>query len=301
MNHSLVRTGYSGQAHPSRRAWPPAQEAWLLPARAQIRVLELEGALFFGSAERLASTAEALPPDVRFLVLDLHGVGMIDANGAVLLQRLSLDLADAGVQLLLAGVAADTAHGRRLRAFGCFRSEPRSDWFADTDRAVEAAEQRLLAGAGPVDAGLPLPLSQSTLFRGLSDAQAELLAAHMPARELVPGEVLFRQGAPADGLYVVTRGAITVVAGHAPGEDRRRHASLAVGMMLGETAMLDGAGRSGTAVADGHATVHQLSQAALDSLGDSQPLLMAQLYRNIAVHLSQRLRRASALQPAGAR
>ncbi len=301
MNRSLIHASYTAQASPSRRMHAPPQAAWLQQARAQIQVLELEGALFFGSAERLARAAGALAPGVRCLVLDLRGVRMIDANGAVLLQRLSLDLADAGVQLLLAGVTATSAHGRRLRAFGCFRSEPRDDWFADLDRAVDAAEQRLLQGAGLADADPQLPLLDSALFQGLSAADAALLAAHMPARQLAPAEVLFHQGDAADGLFVLTRGTITVVAGHAPGEAQERYVSLAVGMMLGETAMLDGAGRSGTAVADGVATVHQLSQAALDSLRAQHPQLLAQLYRNIAVHLSQRLRRASALRPAGGR
>jgi len=297
MNRSLVQARYTAAANPSRRMWPPPQEAWLQTARAQILVLELEGALFFGSAERLAQEAQALPPDVRWLVLDLRGVGMVDATGAMVLQRLSLSLADGGVQLLLAGATAGNRHGLRLRAMGCFRAQPRDDWFPDVDRAVESAERRLLDGAGLADADPRLPLQHSLLFQGLSQAQGALLAARMPLRTLAPGALLFRQGDAADGLYVLTRGAITVVAGQAPGQDQQRFGTFSVGMMLGETAMLDGAGRSGTALADGVVELHQLSLAALDNLLAEHPALAAQLHRNIALHLSQRLRRSTLLRP----
>ena len=300
MNRSLVHARYTAAANPSRRMWPPAQEALLQASRQRVLVLELEGVLFFGSAERLAQETEALPPEVRTLVLDLRGVSMIDATGAMVLQRLSLSLADAGVALLLAGVTTANAHGRRLRAVGCFRDDPRDDWFPDVDRAVEAAERRLLAAAGLADADPRLPLALSTLCHGLGEADCALLAARMPLRTLAPGEVLFHQGDAADGLYVLTRGAITIVAGAGQtgdaGAHQQRFGSLSVGMMLGETAMLDGAGRSGTAVADGETELRQLSMATLDDLLAEHPALVAQLHRNIALHLSQRLRKSTQLR-----
>jgi CRP-like cAMP-binding protein len=58
--------------------------------------------------------------------------------------------------------------------------------------------------------------------------------------------------------------------------------------------MLDGLGRSAGAVADTAATVHSLAQSDLDALMRAQPELAARLYRNIAGHLSQRLRSAAA-------
>lgn len=299
MNHSLVRVRYSAAAGPSRRVHPPPQEAFLQTARVQIQVLELEGALFFGSAQRLAQVAEALPPATASLVLDLRGVSMIDASGGMVLERLALTLSDAGTRLLLAGVTPHNAHGRRLRAVGCFRADPRDDWFPDVDRAVEAAELQLLAAAGLSAPDPRLPLADSGLFRDLSPAQAQVLAAHMPLRRLAPGELLFRQGDAADGLYVLTRGSITVLAGQLPGQAPHRLASLPVGWMLGETAMLDGAGRSGTAVADGVVELHQLGTAALAALAQSHPALVAQVHRNIAWHLSQRLRRATPVLHAG--
>ena len=64
-------------------------------------------------------------------------------------------------------------------------------------------------------------------------------------------------------------------------------------MMLGETAMLEGGGRSGEAVAVGDTEVHALDGQTLSRLRAEAPLLNAKVYRNVAVHLSQRLRAAA--------
>ena len=72
MNRSLVRLRTTAAAEPSRRVYPPAQESFLREARQRIAVLELEGALFFGSAERLAREVDALDGGLRFVVLDLR-------------------------------------------------------------------------------------------------------------------------------------------------------------------------------------------------------------------------------------
>jgi glutaminase len=64
-------------------------------------------------------------------------------------------------------------------------------------------------------------------------------------------------------------------------------------MMLGETAMLDGGGRSAGAVADASTVVQALTLAALDEIGRTHPELAIRLHRNLARHLSQRLRGAA--------
>ena len=50
MNRSLVRSVVDGTVRPSRRIWGGEDAARVHAARQRIRVIELEGALFFGSA-----------------------------------------------------------------------------------------------------------------------------------------------------------------------------------------------------------------------------------------------------------
>lgn len=294
MNRSLVRHRYTADALPSRRIYAAADEARLRSMRSRITVLELEGALFFGSADRIAALADGLDARCHTLVLDFRRVSVIDASGAVLLTQVSRRLHDRGIRLLLAGVAADNRHGRMLRPFAG-DDYVAEHGVADTDQAVEAAELRLLAQAGVQPLRETVPLEQVSLMAGLDPAQRARLAACLQPRRLAPGEHLFHQGDPGDRLYVITAGSVNVFSVPAPGSAalRQRFVSLSPGMMLGETAMLDGGGRSGDAVAEGETEVHALDDATLQRLRAEDPLLYAQIHRNIALHLSQRLRAAA--------
>ena len=299
MNRSLIRARFTSAARPSRRVYSDHQERFLAEARRWIEIRELEGALFFGSADRLAVEADALDSRCRYFVLDFKRVSTIDDSGAVLLQQLSIRLSRRGISLLMAGVTDRNRHGLRLRAFGCFREAPRDDWFADVDYATEAAEQALLARAGTQwegDAGVPL--ETCTLFRELDPSQVSTVREHMVCMRLARGEQLFRQNDPGDRLYVLTRGSISIVAHSGGTRVSRRFAAFSPGVMLGETAMLDRGGRSADATADTDTEIYALTQSALDTLAGSEPEIGARLYRNISIHLSDRLRRATSLQSA---
>ena len=302
VNRSLLRDRYSADQRPSRRIYQPEQEALLRDARRQVTVFELEGALFFGSAARLTSECEAFARECRCLVLDLRRVSTIDESGAMALQQLSTDLKRRGVTLLLAGVVAGSRHGQRLRDFGCFRNppgdDPRPDWCLDADRATEAAEGLLLADAAMTGPQSSVPLAKSALLKGLDPAQRAQVLAVLHEKRLGAGDLLFREGDPGDALYVLTEGSISIIA--AGLSDRQRLVTFPPGMMFGETAMLDGSGRTAAAVADRSTVVHRLDKAAFDALSAADPKLGQRLALNIATHLAERLRGAAAAWRASA-
>jgi CRP-like cAMP-binding protein len=196
--------------------------------------------------------------------------------------------------LLLAGVSEDNRHGRVLAQFVGQRFAA-DHGMPDIDQAMERAELSLLALAGHQPLRDVVPIEQVSLMDGLDAAQRARLAACLQPRQLAAGECLFRQGDPGDRLYVITAGSIDVLSAVEPGSTalRQRYVSLSPGMMLGETAMLDGGGRSGEAVAVSHTEVHALDDQTLLRLREEDPLLYAQVYRNVALHLSQRLRAAA--------
>lgn len=291
MKRSLIRHRGSAEGRPSRRIYPAAVEQRLRPLRPAIVLLELEGALFFGSGDRLLAEGGTLPDGCRALVLDLRRVGAIDETGAVVLQRLQRQLALRGVPLWLAGVGAGSAPERTLQTFA-----PELPRCPDADRAVEAAELHLLGAEAP-DLLSEVPLAGTGLLRGLADDDVAWVMARLERVVLAPGAPLFAEGDAADRLFVVTRGSVSVLAD----QGRQRFLTISAGMMLGETAMLDGGGRSAGAVADTEAELWALSQAALDAIERDRPQVAARLYRNMAVHLSERLRSASAAWAASLR
>lgn len=64
-------------------------------------VFRLYGALFFGAVAKVEAVAEALPPDTRTVVLEMHRLISIDSSGVDALQQLHRALARQGVRLVL--------------------------------------------------------------------------------------------------------------------------------------------------------------------------------------------------------
>src|SRR5438309_10602178 len=62
----------------------------------------------------------------------------------------------------------------------------------------------------------------------------------------LPGEVIFEEGDPADGLYLVTAGTVRITAANERGEILL--ATIGANDVVGEMGVLDGEPRSGTAV-----------------------------------------------------
>jgi MFS superfamily sulfate permease-like transporter len=297
MNRSLLRSRHRADALPSRRIYAPAQERVLQQARRRVLLLELEGALFFGNAETLAAQAERLDGDEAFVALDLHRVSTLDASGVLVLAQLTQRLAARGCTLLLAGVSPGNRHGRMLAALGVSSAGQPARCFDDLDRATEFAEQQLLAAAGFADDDEAVPLAECALLQGLDAGQAARLQAAMPMRRLQAGERLFSEGDAGDCLYVLTQGSITVRSAGAEGAQgaaAHRYVSFSPGMMLGEMAMLDGRGRSAGALADRPSQLHVLTRDALEDLAREDPELARRLAVNIALHLADRLRQATA-------
>jgi sulfate permease, SulP family len=292
MNRSLVRDRYLASTRPSRRIYPAAVEARLRPLRDRIVVFELDGVLFFGSSDRLLDEADALGADCACLVIDLSRVSAVDESGAIALQQTVARLETRGIQVDLAGLVEGSAAHQALLSFGATHTH-----WPDADRTVEAAELRLLGevdGAGDVRAMAEVLLAESSLLAGLDAAQVAGVAAQLQPRHLAQGDVLFAEGDPGDRLYVVCSGSISVVSTPDPHGRTQRYLSVSPGMMIGETAVLDGGGRTAGAVADSPAEVLALTRDTLDEIGRTHPEVTIRWHRNVALHLSQRLRGAAA-------
>jgi SulP family sulfate permease len=292
MNRSLVRTRATAATRASRRSYPPEATRFLRTHGERIRTLDLEGALFFGTAERLAIEIEPLAATARFVVLDLRRVTTIDASGAVILERLWRQLARRGVDLLLGGVGAGERHGVALLACGTFTDAATRPWYATSDEALEHAERTLLAEAGGIAAAARVAIEDVALMQGLDDAARRSLVAHLVRLEVPAGTLLFRAGDPGDRLYVLTEGSVSIR--YRSADRDHRLITCAPGVVFGEIALLDGAGRSADAVADDDSVVYELTQAQLDDIRAREPALAAQLLLNIARQLSVYLRFASA-------
>ncbi len=118
------------------------------------------------------------------------------------------------------------------------------------------------------------------------DVIGPLLTAGEEVRYL-PGDVIFREGDPSDGLFLVTAGAARVTVTGEGGETYL--ATVRSNEVLGEMGVLDGEPRSGTATALTLCAAFYLPADAFLDLLERAPLASMRL---LAL-LCQRLRRAN--------
>ena len=168
MNRSLIGAVSTGATRGSRRVYPPEQASHLREEGHRIKVVELDGAIFFGTADRLGMEVMRAGVGAQYLIVDLRRATMIDASGALMLHKLDRQLRDQDVSLLLAHVSSTSRLGRALLGAGVFTQRHHNEWFEDTDRALEYAERKVLGEVGSAGEERELEIQEFALLEGLS-------------------------------------------------------------------------------------------------------------------------------------
>jgi CRP-like cAMP-binding protein len=103
------------------------------------------------------------------------------------------------------------------------------------------------------------------MFRSLGQERLARLERHLEERRLGSNEVVFRQGDPSDGLYVVARGGV-VIRSETPGNAVERVRDLRPGEVFGETAALLDAPRRFAARTVGETVLWKIPQELVQEL-----------------------------------
>jgi CRP-like cAMP-binding protein len=292
ISRSNIRRSYRCDVIRSRQARGQQQAAMLEKLGAEILVLELQGVLFFGSAETLCEDIERLASSgTRTVILDLRRVTEVDATGARILLEIHLWLARRHQQLALALVEGSEV-ASRLAGTGTMVAIGNQWFFADVDRAMESAEDDVLRMEAPETRRDGLPLAEVDLCSGLADSDIAVLESHMRHTTYPRGGVIFRQGDPGKELFIVTSGRASARLSQPSGGDIRL-ATFAPGTVFGELAILDAGPRSATVVADDDVGCWVLGDVQFSALMASAPHIAIKLLANLGRELSGRLRRAN--------
>jgi MFS superfamily sulfate permease-like transporter/CRP-like cAMP-binding protein len=293
MNRSLVRSAGTGESRASRRVNPLEQTKLLRDEGHRIALLELDGALFFGTAERLSEAAEQAAKGAQFLILDLDRVTMIDASGALMLERLGRRLREQSCKLLLAHVTNTNRLGASLIGAGLFTEKHHPDWFEDTDRALEWAERQILIESHAAIAHQEIPIEGFALMAGLTPEEREFMKRYLDRQRFSARSPLFRKGDAGDRMYLLAKGAVSIVAeGEGAEPARRRVVTLAPGVMFGESALFEGETRAFTALPEEESVLYSLSRQSLESIRSANPDLHRRLVLNMLKHVADQLRLA---------
>jgi glutaminase len=208
------------------------------------------------------------------VVIDLRRATRIDPSVTGLLADLVAGLGMRGSAVAWSGT---TEHGAALErvddALAARRLTPPRR-FGELDLALEWAEDVVLSRGDPRAARRPegrfVPLERHPAMAGLPPEVVTGLRAILERREFRPGEAIVRHGEPADELFLVTGGKLSVSIPIGTLEARRL-ATLEAGGMVGELAFLGGELRTADVYADTEVEAYVLGAEAFAALAERDP------------------------------
>ena len=295
---SIIRRKLLGNETFSKRVRTHAEMEILTAKGDRAAIVELQGSLFFGTADQLY---RALEPDLKmrdFLILDLRRIQTVDVTAAHLLEQIKDMLAERHGFLIFSQIPDNLPSGRDLQEYfdqvGLLHADSPVKVFPTQDDALEWIEDRIIHDAALLkDEEIALELHEVEIFAGRKQETLAALEQCMEKRHVAAGEKIFSRGDSGDELFLIRRGAVRIIL---PLSDRQSHhlGTFGRGAFFGEMAFLDGDPRSANAVAFTDCELYVLSRHAFDKLADEHRKLGLRLMEGIASVLASRLRYTNA-------
>ncbi|MBB3933499.1 glutaminase [Kaistia hirudinis] len=291
---TVIRRELDGASVRSKRLRSPVERQILDEHGARNRIVEVQGPLYFGSAERLIRRARELAAEGAQVVLDLRRVPSIDETAAKLLARL-IDAGEAGPPAILLAYLPPDGPLARLRAeLEAGETDLSGAIFATRDEALEWCENLIIAQQGRSPDMTRFSLSGIAIFRNLSAEDLKRLEAAARPLMFEAGATIIREGDAARVFFAIARGTVAVqLAGATEGGRPIRVAMMGPGLTFGEMALFDGGKRSADVVALERVVCYGFAIETLHEIGREHPHILTTIYANVVRDFSERLRRAN--------
>ncbi len=310
MAHSPIRRCYPATALIPGIFGDIARRNFIEQHGKNIAILEIEGALFFGTASELEASVETLAnDDVIHVVIDLRRVKHIDATGARALERINAKLTQRGGMLVVSHAGRDRRErgGHFLAKKTHKPSVSRSNWeiltylgavkaigeerfLRNTDSAVALCEKHLAAKLFDDAEAKELLVFRSSLLRIFDRSLLRRLRSYWIRMAYVPGDKVFSQDSKPDGVYFVASGRVDVMVSVPGTEYQRKLQSLTAGAVFGEMALIDPMPRSASIVAAEPTVCYWVSSTNFERLKIEQADIALALLADVAMIFFERLR-----------
>ncbi len=285
---SIVRSQLSGEAYRSRVVRSPDEEAYLDGAHKTIRIYELQGFLFFGTAHNfytlIKEQLEDTDDEVRHLILSFRHVSGIDASAEQILQKIfyAADKHNCSVSTIELPKRDQIRVARLLHRSPALIADQNYAAIYDAMEAIEESmlRERAFDAIGSLQRWLELRFDDIET--------AEKLLDILQPEEYVDGQVICHQGEDADEIYFLDRGRVDVVSHDMPGQAFRIYSYMRH-TMLGEMGFVRRETRSADLVARGTTVIYTLSRETYQKLEKARDPSVDALLHLISVTLSDRI------------
>jgi len=132
-------------------------------------------------------------------------------------------------------------------------------------------------------------LKKIPIFRNLNNREIKAVERILHRRTYQEGEVLFTEGEPGVGMYIIESGTVYITLG----KEKKTLAVLSKGDFFGEMALLLESARTATALAGSPVRILGFFQPDLFHLLETQPRTGNKILMHLAQMMAERLRQTS--------
>jgi len=279
---SPIRATHSLGLIASRRVRSATERAAISGFAASTAVVELQGELDFMSAEALSRLLVDVDPQPRVAVVDFRRVSHTDQGGSAVLAAVIGAFTASGGSLALAEIPDGLE----------FEPPDGIPTFLRLDDALEWGEDEVLRLAFHPRGPDEVELADHDLLSDLDAAERRRLEPDLRHLRIEAGTQIVREGDPADEIFLVLRGTLSVLR-QSDGRPPLRLGTFSAGMAFGELGYLERGPRTADVRADTDVDCRTLPYRLLDQLAADEPLLYAKLLRGIARAVASSLRLAN--------
>jgi sulfate permease, SulP family len=279
-----IKFSFDGSEYHSSLDRRPGELALLTEYGREIQGMFLHSYLFFGSANWLYRHVKALlaKQKCRFLLFDFRLITGIDSSATFSFAQIKRVADECGVRIVLTRLTRDVENVFRVSRFI-------SDDIVvapNLDGALESCENAIIRAHQTHDS------EGSTLREWFTEAlggmeNADQLIQHCRRIVVPPGEVIVREGDPANSMHFILEGRVGIMvnAGGPPVRVR----SLGPHMTIGEMGLITRQPRSATMQAELTSVLYELSASDYERIKRDNPALSHALLIYIVAVLAERL------------
>lgn len=284
---TCIIADYTSNGLSSRRNRQPAELRILEQKGAEIRVIELVGALSFATTDYVSRRLLGHSPQPQILILDFRRVPSVTIAAGILFSDIIGNLIDRNVTVIFTGFEKRSPFWESIVSW--VNELPKIEHFTRLEDAIEWAEDQVIDRYGGFDHhGLTVQLNEQALFAGVSPEHIAGIVALAHERAYGAGEQIIAAGDPASSMFFIRSGMVSIKL-----RSGARLSSLAPGMAFGEMSLLERT-RSADVFADTSALCLELPISSYETFRKDNPETGELIMRNLAKILSGRLMMANA-------
>ncbi len=294
--HVIKRKLTASQTFSKKTRLPSELEALIEKGNNAI-IVELQGALFFGTTDQLFNELDSYVSKCKYIVLDFKWVRSIDFTASRMLKQIAEHISENRGILILSSLTANLTTGEMSKKYleeaGLFSAAHLNiKTFDVLDDALEWIEDNNLleANMGADAEDKPVDIAEIHLFSGLSADEISLLRKCVKEKKFSDGQKIFSKDDSGGEMFFIRKGQVKIML-PLSGENVYHHIStFPRGNFFGDMAFLDNEPRSADAVAEGEVDVYVMSRDDFNKLTSEDPKLAATVFERLAYVLAVRLR-----------